>query len=308
VTRIRPLLLALSLTTAALVSGGSAVVAQGADSGLQRPTVGVWAASSLTEVVGQVALLWEREGGESRTNLAASSRLVPQILAGAPADLLITADRRWMEVAAAEGVVNRDAVILVARNRLVVVGPANASSADAPRANAPASIAQLIRAGSGPIALAGAEVPAGRYARQALGTLGLTAELQGRIVEGGSVRGALEWVARGEAPLGIVYATDARAEPRVQVLASIPREAHDDIEIVAGVVHGGSAPAAASEWLDLLLGVEGRAILEAGGFEAVGRPLGELDAGEPASSQQAAPLPSVSASATPVASWLPALT
>jgi molybdate transport system substrate-binding protein len=174
-----------------------------------EPELLVLAPASMADVIPEIAEAWlRRGGGPVRLGVDATSRLAPQVVAGAPADVFISADLAWMEWTRDRGGI-RDPVLEIAGNHLVLIVPAGAD----PILSAPADVTdpRYTR-----IALAGENVPAGRYARSALEALGLWESVAGRVVRGGSVRGALEWVARGEADAGVVYATDARAEPRVR--------------------------------------------------------------------------------------------
>ncbi len=169
----------------------------------------VLAASSLQDVLPVVARAWHAAGGAPvRFSFDATSRLAPQILRGAPADVFLSADDVWMRWLEERGAVDGASIRPVATNRLVFVVPRGASDPPGdPRSIAGADLAR--------IALAGENVPAGRYARAALERAGAWTSVEPLVVRGGSVRGALEWVARAEADGGIVYRTDALAEDRV---------------------------------------------------------------------------------------------
>ncbi|HLS83775.1 MAG TPA: molybdate ABC transporter substrate-binding protein [Arenimonas sp.] len=188
----------------------------------------VFAAASLQEALDRAVLAWEQAGGRPvAVSYAGSATLARQIERGAPADLFISADQAWMDHLQARGYVRAGDRRPLVGNRLVLVAPAAAPLTTLPL-ESDALLAALGENGR----LAVAEttsVPAGRHARQALEHLGAWEALSGRLAEGDSVRAALAFVARREAPLGIVYATDARAEPRVRVLADIPASQHAPI-------------------------------------------------------------------------------
>jgi len=220
----------------------------------------IFAAASLTDVLEEAV---ERRGQPARLVLAGSSALARQIAAGAPADLYVTAHPRWMDWLAERSVVPKGAARPVALNRLVLVEPAAASDGAAPPELGPEfGLAERLEGGRLAVALT-STVPAGRYAREALETLGLWEALAPRLVETEDVRGALALAARGEVPFALVYATDARAEPRVRVAATVPESAHAPALYLAAPVSG--APGAAA-WLDWLAGPEGRALFEDHGF------------------------------------------
>ena len=180
----------------------------------------VFAASSLTTVLGAMKPDLERAAGAAVTlSYASSAVLARQIEAGAPADLFVSADEAWMNELAGRGLVRSSEVVQIARNRLVLVAPASSSTALSIAPEFP-----LARAlGGGRLAVGDpASVPAGKYARAALEALGVWPSVQDRLAPGENVRVALQFVARGECPLGIVYATDARAEPAVRIVATFP--------------------------------------------------------------------------------------
>lgn len=218
----------------------------------------VLAAASLAEVLPRLARSWEESGGRPvRFSFAGTSRLAPQALEGR-AHLFLSADLEWMEwVREREGLVGGSRVLF--HNELVVVVPPD-------RENAPAD-AEELAAGAGFIALAGENVPAGRYARAALEAAGVWSVLEPRVVRGGNVRGALEWVARGEAEAGIVYATDAQAEPAVVVAFGFDGPGDPRVTYVGGVLAGADDPADARAFLEFLEGPEAGGILRAAGFE-----------------------------------------
>lgn len=155
-----------------------------------------------------------------RVSYAASSVLARQIAAGAPADLYLSANTAWADQVARQ--VDLQAQRQLLSNALVVVGPRDSGPIEL---TAAAILARLGPRGRLAVALTDA-VPLGLYARESLQTLGLWAQLRPRLAETDNARSALALVARGEAPLGIVYRTDALAEPRVRVLADLPPHSH----------------------------------------------------------------------------------
>jgi len=189
----------------------------------RRPLL-VLAASSMTDVLAGIGMEWDRRQlVPVRFSFDATSRLAPQVAAGAPADVFVSADEAWIRWLEERSLVDRSAARVIAQNRLVFVVPRGRDG--------PSTVAGLGSLGT--VALAGESVPAGRYAREALTSGGVWDELKGRVVVGGSVRGVLEWVARGEVDGGIVYRTDALAEPEVQIAFAFDFALHTPIRYSA---------------------------------------------------------------------------
>lgn len=177
-------------------------------------SVTVFAAASLKGALDEVVAGW---GEEARVSYAGSSALARQIAAGAPADLFISANPEWVGWLEAEGVALERADLL--SNALVLV-----AGADDPRVGLEAL------EGGDRVAMGLVEaVPAGIYGKAALESLALWESVAPRVVQADNVRAALALVALGEAPLGIVYATDALAEPEVRVVAEFPAGSHPPI-------------------------------------------------------------------------------
>jgi molybdate transport system substrate-binding protein len=204
-----------------------------------RAELTVLAAASLTDVGDALVEAWHARGGERvRVAYAASSTLARQIEAGAPADLFLSADVDWTDYLVARGLVDA-APAPLATNALVIVAPAR----DARGPLAPEALADALPARDRLAVGDPAHVPAGRYARQALEHLGLWNALAPRLARADDVRSALALVARGEAPLGIVYATDAPVAD-VRVVGRFPDGSHDPIVYPMAVVRGGDGPGA----------------------------------------------------------------
>jgi molybdate transport system substrate-binding protein len=190
-----------------------------------RSVVHVAAAASLADVLPPLAAELEAEQRlEIVLRFGASSMLARQILDGAPIDVFVSAEPRWIDELAAAGLVDAAERAVIATNRLVAIVPASASDVP-PDVHALASLPHL--------ALAAPEVPAGAHARTALSRAGVLDLALPRLVEAPDVRAALGWVALGEAEGGIVFATDARVEPRVRVAFVLPAESHDPIRYEA---------------------------------------------------------------------------
>jgi molybdate transport system substrate-binding protein len=208
-----------------LAIGASALAAPAAIAQANSPLV--FAAASLQDVLPQVgAELTRTRSVPVRYAFGASSALARQIEQGAPADVFISADLDWMDYLDQRNLIARPSRRNLLSNQLVLIAPATSSARIRIGRNMP--LAQAL--GSGRLALADpASVPAGRYAQAALTSLGIWSQVAGKVAPADNVRGALAFVARGEAPFGIVYATDARAEPRVRVVGVFPETSHPPI-------------------------------------------------------------------------------
>jgi molybdate transport system substrate-binding protein len=195
----------------------------------------VFAAASLQTALDAVIAAFRRETGRAvRVSYASSSALARQIEQAAPADIFISADTDWMDWAEARGLIRKDSRVSLFSTHLVLVEPA----ALPPTALTIAPGFPLAAAlGDGRIATGAPDfVPAGRYARAALTSLGVWENVSARIAGADNVRAALALVARGEARFGIVYATDARAEPRVRVVGAFAAGSHPPIVYPAALV------------------------------------------------------------------------
>lgn len=207
--------LALSITMPALAADA-------------KTPLSVFAAASLKESLDEAALAYERETGTPvKVTYAASSALARQIEQGAPADVFLSADLDWMDYLQQRALVDTGSRRNLLGNTLVLIAPVEAKGG-------PIALKRGVdlrpRLGQGRLALAlTASVPAGKYARAAFEHFGVWTQLAPRVAETENVRAALMLVARGEAPLGVAYASDARAEPRVRVLATFPANAHPPI-------------------------------------------------------------------------------
>lgn len=237
--------------------------------------VAVFAAASLKTALDEAAAAWTKATGKTtRISYAGSNALAKQIESGAPADLFISADRAWMDYVDRAGLLKPGSRIDVLRNALVLIatGPKNGAG-DPQVALAPDLGTTLTRMlGGGRLAMATIDaVPAGRYGKAALETLGAWDAVKGQIAQAENVRAALLLVARGEAPLGIVYATDAAADPSVHVLATFPADSHPPIVYPAAVTKDSLNPDAAT-LLTFLRGPESRGLFERQGFTVIGQP------------------------------------
>lgn len=231
----------------------------------------VLAASSLQDAMEDAADAWEALGhARPRLSFAASSALARQIQFGAPADIFVSADMDWMDYLADKGLIRPGSRTIIASNSLVLVAPAAGGGKDI--GGGPHAVsAVLAELGNGRIAMGEPEVvPAGRYGRAALETLGLWQEVERHVVPAENVRAALALVENGEAPLGIVYATDALASDRVRVRAVFPPSSHDPI-LYPGALLDTAGAEGADAFLAFLTSADGRAIFAGNGFGPPGR-------------------------------------
>lgn len=230
-----------------------------------RADVTVFAAASLQGALNENVRRFEAGGGKRvALSYAASSALARQIERGAPADIFISADPDWMDYLAGKRLIRPDTRVSLLTNSLALIAPAHSRVAleIAPGFGLAAAL--------GPRRLALADidaVPAGKYARAALESLGVWKDVAPRIIRTVNVRAALAFVARGEAPLGIVYRTDALAEPKVRIVAEFPPRLHPAIVYPAALVASSRAPAAAS-LLNYLGSPPARAVWRRHGFGA----------------------------------------
>ena len=229
----------------------------------------VFAAASLQPALAKIIALPEVNAlGDVKASYAASSQLARQIEAGAPAALFISADEDWMNYVAERKLVVAGTRSDLLANGLVLIAPKDSAlKLDlAPGVD----LADALGAG-GRLALAEPNsVPAGKYARAALTTLGAWDQVRPRVVAAGNVRAALNFVARGEVPLGIVYRSDAVSEPAVRVVATFPESSHAPIVYPVALVAGHDSPAA-RRLLELLNAPAEQAIFRSHGFERPGK-------------------------------------
>ncbi|KRA17861.1 molybdate ABC transporter substrate-binding protein [Lysobacter sp. Root604] len=210
----------------------------------------VFAAASLKESLDEAAVAYEAQTGQPlRVSYAASSALARQIEQGAPADVFLSADLDWMDYLQQRKLIDESSRRNLLGNTLVLIAP-QTSTARPLSLKPGVDLRPLL--GDGRLALAlTASVPAGKYARAAFESLGVWTQLQPKVAEAENVRAALMLVARGEAPLGVVYASDARAEPKVRVLATFPASTHPAIVYPVACLRASKHPQAAGfvRWL-----------------------------------------------------------
>jgi molybdate transport system substrate-binding protein len=249
-----------------LIAAFALLVLGRADLVLAAPPPGqvtVFAAASLKNALDEVAAKFTASSG-SRVALsyAASSAIARQVEQGAPADIYVSADSDWMDYLA-----KRNLIVAASRrdlltNHLALIAPAD--SAVRLRVGPGMPLAQALGP-AGRLAVAGPEVPAGRYARASLAVLGVADSVKDRLAPAENVRAALAFVARKESPLGIVYDTDAKAEPRVRIVGLFPDASHPPIVYPAALVAASRNPQAAT-FLRFLKGPRAAAVFRRNGF------------------------------------------
>ena len=208
----------------------------------------VLAAASLQESLNAEADAWAAKGHPRPiVSLAASSALARQIEAGAPADIFMSADEEWMDLVSSRGYLRKGSRVDLLTNALVLVSSAGSTVSLRITPGFPLAQALDAHAPGGRLATGNVDsVPVGRYAKQALTSLGVWSQVESRIAGTDSVRSALALVARGEAPFGIVYATDAKAEAKVRVVGTFPGASHEPIRYPLALLNSPVTPAAAN--------------------------------------------------------------
>lgn len=223
----------------------------------------VLAAASLQESLTAAADAWAAQGHSRPTiSFAASSALARQIEAGAPADLFISADEEWMDYVALKALLRPATRVSFLTNQLILIAPRDSRIALRLAPGVP-----LARAlGDRRLAIADpAAVPAGRYAKAALTSLGAWPSVEPKLARTENVRAALALVERGEAPLGIVYATDARASTKVRVVGQFSAASHPPISYPVALLATAASPDA-EPFRRFLISSPGRAIFRRFGF------------------------------------------
>ncbi|MGE0660019.1 MAG: molybdate ABC transporter substrate-binding protein [Reyranellaceae bacterium] len=237
----------------------------GAAASAQQVRIG--AAASLTNVIDALGKAWSAEsGGGIVGNYAASSALARQIEQGAPIDVFLSADLAWMDYLETKNLIEPGTRRVVAANTLVLIAPAASTGTVVLRPGMDLK-AELK---GGRLAVANPDaVPAGKYAKEALASLGLWSQVESSLAPAENVRATLALVARGETPLGIVYGTDARLEPKVRVVAVFPAGSHKPIVYPAAATKG-RASAATLSFLQFLDSEKARGIFREAGFTTGG--------------------------------------
>jgi len=254
----------LALAVALLAAPAGFAFADEAKSSGDKPSVTVFAAASLKNALDKIGADWTKETGvEVKVSYAASSALARQIEQGAPADLFISADLDWMDYVAKEDLIVADTRQNLLGNRLVLVAASNWSKGDVDLKPGVDLAAVL---GDGRLAMGEVtSVPAGKYGKAALEKLGAWNGVSAKVAGAESVRAALALVSRGEAPLGVVYKTDAAADPKVKIVGTFPADSHPPIVYPVAKLKD-SKSANADALLKRLTSAPARSAFEAAGF------------------------------------------
>jgi molybdate transport system substrate-binding protein len=234
----------------------------------QSADLTIFAAASLKNALDAVNAQWHADTGKPAAviSYAASSTLAKQIENGAPADLFISADLKWMDYLQKANLIQPQSRVDLLGNHLVLIAPVNSPIGSTVHVMIAAGfpLAKLLGDG-GHLAMADpASVPAGIYGKAALTNLGVWSSVAGRVAGAENVRAALALVARGEAPLGIVYQTDAAVEPGVKIVATFPAGSLPPIVYPLALTKTAKPDAAAFE--KYLGGPAAGALFEAQGF------------------------------------------
>lgn len=227
----------------------------------EAPEVLVFAAASLKDAL-EATIAASPDAAAITASYASSSVLARQIEQGAPADVFISASREWMDYLAERDLIRADTRADLLGNGLVLVAPAASELAleIAPGFDLAGAL------GGGRLAMGDPDhVPAGIYGRAALEGLGVWQAVESQVARADNVRAALALVARGEAPLGIVYTSDAIADPGVRVVGSFPEDSHPPIVYPVAVLAGSERPAAV-ELVDFLKSPTAAPVFERFGF------------------------------------------
>jgi molybdate transport system substrate-binding protein len=231
----------------------------------------IFAAASLKNALDDTNAAFTKATGVKVTaSYAASSALAKQIEQSAPADVFISADLQWMDYVGERKLIKPDTRVNLLGNKLVLIAPADSKIANVTIGQG-FDIAKL--AGSGRIAVADVNaVPAGRYAKAALEKLGAWAAAEPKLAQAENVRATLAFVARDETPIGIVYETDAKVEPRVKVIGAFPDNSYPPVTYPVAAT-ATTTKQSVSQYLHFLRSPAAKVIFEKYGFSFLIRPV-----------------------------------
>lgn len=260
----RPLSRALRTAVAA-----AAFATLGAVSALQAGTTTVFAAASLKNALDEIAADYKTEtGNEILPSYAGSSKLAHQIQEGAPAQIFISANAGWMDTLEKDGLLVDGTRVDLLQNSIVLIAGPGAPADLSVKIGPDTDLAALLGDGRLAMALIDA-VPAGIYGKAALTSLGLWDSVEPKVAQADNVRAALRLVGSGEAPMGIVYATDAVADPEVRVLDTFPADSHPAIVYPAAILKEGDSDESRAAFA-FLTGDTAREIFKRHGFGIAG--------------------------------------
>jgi molybdate transport system substrate-binding protein len=231
----------------------------------------VFAAASLKNALDDTNAAYTKATGTKMVaSYAASSALAKQIEGGAPADVFVSADLQWMDYVGGKNLIKPDSRVNLLGNKLVLIAPTD-SKLDKVAIAKPFDIAKL--AGDGRIAVADVKaVPAGLYAKAALESLDGWAAAEPKLAMAENVRATLAFVARGETPVGIVYETDAKIEPKVKIVGVFPEGSHPAIVYPVAAI-AASSNGELTGYLNFLRSGATKAIFEKYGFSYLVKPV-----------------------------------
>jgi molybdate transport system substrate-binding protein len=240
-------------------------------SSMAQEQITVYAAASLKNALDDTSTAFTKATGvKVVASYEASSALAKQIEQGAPADIFISADLRWMDYVAERKLIKPETRVNLLGNKLVLIAPAS-SRLDHVTIGQGFDLARL--AGNERIAVADVKaVPAGLYAKAALEKLGAWAAAEPKLAQAENVRATLAFVARGETPLGIVYETDAKVEPKVKVVGTFPDGSYPPVTYPVAATAGGSK-ASVERYLGFLRSGAAKSIFEKYGFSVLAKPV-----------------------------------
>ncbi len=216
----------------------------------EATTITIFAAASLRNALDNAAKAYDKSTGNKVViSYAGSSALAKQIAQGAPADIFISADLDWMNYVQKAKIIKDDTRFNLLGNRLVLIAPKSSTVSVKIAKDFP--LATIL--GDNHIAMANVKaVPAGKYGSAALRKLGVWSAVEPKVAQAANVRAALALVAQGEAPLGIVYETDAAAEPKVKIIDVFPEDTHPPIIYPIAMIAATKNADAAKAFIDYL--------------------------------------------------------
>ncbi len=234
----------------------------------QAPAPIVFAAASMRTALDAVAAAWKAETGKTvKISYASSATLAKQIAQGAPADIFISADLKWMDYLEKDKLIRSETRKNRFGNKLVLIEPSGAES----KLEIAKNFDLAGAAGNGKISVCIIDsCPAGIYTKEALESLGVFAGVEPKLAQAENVRSALALVSRGEAKFGIVYATDARADPKVKVVGTFPASSHRPIVYPVALIAASANPDAALFLANLASQVATKIFVEQG-FEILSK-------------------------------------
>lgn len=232
----------------------------------------VFAAASLKNALDDISTAWGKTtGNKASISFAGSSNLAKQIQQGAPADLFISANVNWMDTLQNDNLIDVTSRRALLRNRIVLV--AHGKTSEKIEIKKGFDLAGLLKDGKLAMAMVDS-VPAGVYGKAALTSLEVWGSVASKVAQSDNVRAALALVARGEAPYGIVYSTDAAASDNVSVVGTFPESSHAPIIYPVAVVAESKKKPVATSFLEFLSSNEAKSIFEREGFAVINPTVG----------------------------------